>query len=406
MKRRKLLQYAGLLTAASLIPIGMNGWAFRSVAQTNNPKRLIVIFLRGGVDGLNVVVPHQEADYYEARPSIALPKPGEKDGVLDLDGQFGLNPALKDIMPLWKQGSLAFVHACGSPDFTRSHFDAQDYMETGTPGVKKTQDGWMNRLLAVLPQGEITQAINLGDTPPRILMGKMPVTQLATGKKGTVPLPLDQPQINEAFDRLYSGNDPVSLAYQEGDQARQILLADLTSEMKEANKGDPLPDNFASDARRLAKLMVGDARTQLGFIGLGGWDSHVNENALLTRLLLPLGEGLAALAQELGPLYSDTVIMVISEFGRTVGENGNNGTDHGHGNVMWVLGGGIRGTQVYGAWPGLAESQLYESRDLAITTDFRDAIAPVLTQHLQISPAQLSQVFPGYTFQTSPNFLG
>lgn len=405
MKRRKLLQYASLLTGASLIPIGVNGWAFRSQAQTKNPKRLIVIFLRGGVDGLNVVVPHQEADYYESRPTIALPKPGEKGGVLDLDGQFGLNPALKDVIPLWKQGSLAFIHACGLPNSSRSHFEAQDYMETGTPGVKDTQDGWMNRLLAVLPQGEITQAVNLGDTPPRILAGERPVTHLATGKKGTSPLPLDNPRVNQAFGSLYAGNDPLSLAYQEGEKARQILLADLTSEMKDANKGAPLPDNFAADARRLAQLMKGDAHTQLGFMALGGWDSHVNENALLSRLLQPVGEGLAALVQELGPLYSDTAIVVMSEFGRTVKENGNNGTDHGHGNVIWVLGGGVRGGQVYGTWPGLARSELYEGRDLAITTDFREAITPLLTQHLQVTPDNLAQVFPEYTPQTPPSFL-
>ncbi|NET12573.1 MAG: DUF1501 domain-containing protein, partial [Okeania sp. SIO1H6] len=195
MKRRNFLQFASLLSASGIISVGSHGWVAKGLAQTNNRKRLIVIFLRGGVDGLNVVIPHQEYNYYDARPNIAIPAPGEAEGAIDLDGQFGLHPALASIIPLWQNRSLAFVHACGLNNDTRSHFDAQYYMETGIPGNKKIPDGWMNRLLANLPKDKPTQAVNLGDTPPRILMGAMPVASLPTGRKSTRSLPIDVPRI-------------------------------------------------------------------------------------------------------------------------------------------------------------------------------------------------------------------
>ncbi|MGB3507952.1 MAG: DUF1501 domain-containing protein [Microcoleaceae cyanobacterium] len=398
MKRRNFLQLASLLSASGIISVGSHGWVAKGLAQTNNRKRLIVVFLRGGVDGLNIVIPHQEENYYDARPKIAIPAPGEENGAINLDGQFGLHPALADVMPLWQNRSLAFIHACGLNHNTRSHFDAQFYMETGVPGSKNTSNGWMNRLLGNLPKDKPTQAVNLGDTPPRILMGEMPVATLPTGRKSSRRLPIDRPQINQAFDRLYTGNDELSRVYQEGRQARDLLLADLEKEMEEASGGAPPPRGFAADAKHLAQIMVGDSQTQLGFLALGGWDTHVNQGKTqgqLARKLKPLGEGLATLVQELGPLYSDTMVLVMSEFGRTVKENGNGGTDHGHGNVMWVLGGDVRGGQVYGKWPGLDESQLFQKRDLAVTTDFRDAIATVLEGHLGVNQNQLAQIFPG-----------
>ncbi|NES64698.1 MAG: DUF1501 domain-containing protein [Okeania sp. SIO2D1] len=400
MKRRNFLQFASLLSASGIISVGSHGWVAKGLAQTNNRKRLIVIFLRGGVDGLNVVIPHQEYNYYDARPKIAIPAPGEAEGAIDLDGQFGLHPALADIIPLWQNRSLAFVHACGLNNDTRSHFDAQYYMETGIPGNKKIPDGWMNRLLANLPKDKPTQAVNLGDTPPRILMGAMPVASLPTGRKSSRSLPIDRPQIYEAFDRLYSSNDELSRVYQEGRRARDLLLADLEQEMEAASAGAPPPQSFAADAKNLAQIMVGDSKTQLGFMAFGNWDTHVNQGSsqgALARRLKPLGEGLVTLVQELGPLYSDTAILVMSEFGRTVKENGNGGTDHGHGNVMWVLGGGVRGGQVYGQWPGLDESELFQKRDLAVTTDFRSVISSVLEQHLEIERSQIARIFSGYS---------
>ena len=406
MKRRKLLQTASLAAAGILTPVGWNSWVAKGMAQTNNRQRLVVIFLRGAVDGLNVVVPHQESDYYAARPTIAVPYPGEKEGVIDLDGFFGLNPALADIVPLWKQNTLAFVHACGSPDETRSHFDAQDYMETGTPGVKATDDGWMNRLFGTMPKDRPTQALNVGNSTPRILQGEMPIASITPGKNSARALPIDRPNIGKAFDLLYSQNDALSKAYQEGREARNVVLAELNEEMMSSARGAKNADIFVDDAIEVAKLMVGNARTQLAFMEIGGWDTHINQQDSLNKSLKSLGQGLATLARELQPIYSNTAIVVMSEFGRTVKENGNRGTDHGHGNVLWLLGGGVRGGQIYGDWQGLSESVLYEERDLPVTTDFREAIATVLQQHMQVSDADLGQIFPGYKLAGNLNLLG
>ena len=409
MKRRKLLQQASLLAGATLIPISAQGWALRSSAQTNNRQRLIVVFLRGAVDGLNVVVPYTEAAYYEARPTIAIPQPGKKNGAIDLDGTFGLHPALKSLMPWWEKGKLAFVHACGSPNNTRSHFDAQFYMESGTPGVKNTQDGWMNRLLATIPRDRLTQAINVGDNVAQILAGEMPITSLPTGQKSRRRLPLDRPQINQYFDRLYRGNDAVSRAYHQGREVREIILADLESEMMAADQGAPPPGLFAYDARNLAILMKRDARTQLAFMSLGRWDTHVNQGGSQGQLatkLRQLANGLNTLAESLDSIFTDTTIAIVSEFGRTVKENGNRGTDHGHGNVMWLLGDKVRGGRVYGEWPGLGEEELYQGRDLEVTTDFRDVIASVLTEHMEIDSNQLRQIFPNYQIRNRLNLLG
>lgn len=400
INRRKFIQQLGLISSGTVVAIGTHSWAAKGVTLNRNPKRLIVVFLRGAVDGLNVVIPHWENAYYDSRSSIAIAPPNDVNGALDLDGQFGLHPALKPLMPLWQQGSLAFAQACGSPDATRSHFDAQDYMESGTPGEKKTPDGWMNRLLGVLHSQSPIQAVNVGATMPRILSGRMSVASLPVGKEAERTLPLDRPQVSAAFNQLYSGNDPLSKAYQEGRAARQQLMADLQQEMMAANNGASSPTGFASTTQQLARLMVKDPSVQLAFMALGGWDTHVNQGGStgqLARNLKSLGEGLATLAQGLGNVYSDTVILVMSEFGRTVHENGNGGTDHGHGNVMWLLGGAIKGGKVYGEWPGLSQTQLYEGRDLAITTDFRDVITSVLSRHLQLNAADINQIFTHYS---------
>jgi len=408
MKRRELLQKACLFTTGSLISLGFHGWALRGMAQNSKSSRLIVVFLRGAVDGLSVVVPYSESIYYQARPSIAIPKPGQKDGVLDLDGRFGLHPALKDVMPLWQQKTLAFIPASGSPNDSRSHFDAQQYMENGTPGSKSIRDGWMNRLLGVLPQEGVTQGINIGETTPLILAGKIPVTNIAPGKKAGRPLSVDESDVDEAFASLYGGSDPLSLAYQEGTQSRKGLLSDLREEMKRANNGAPAAGRFDIEARKLGRLMQGDSKIQLGFLAVGGWDTHVNQgssNGQLARRLKELGQALATLREALGGVYNQTAIVVMSEFGRTLKENGNRGTDHGHGNVMWVLGGGVRGGKIYGTWPGLGNSNLFEGRDVAVTTDFRDVIDTVLQQQMQLSKASLGQIFPGYQSRQSLGFF-
>ena len=397
MDRRTFMRLAGLGVGLTLVPFGRHGWLALSAGEASG-RRLVVVFLRGAVDGLSVVVPVADSRYYEARSSIAISKPGSDGGALGLDGRFGLHPALSPLVPLWRAGGLAFVHACGSPDPTRSHFDAQDYMESATPGVKGTPDGWMNRLLAVLPGTHApTQAVSFSPTIPRILSGRMAVANMALGSAAARPTPLDRPAVGEAFDRLYGGEDNLSKAYREGREARSQLMSDLSEEMAAANQGAPPAEGFRRQGERLGRMMAKDPSIQLAFVALGGWDTHVNQGAVQGQLagrLKGLGEGLAGLSQNLGAAWRDTVVLVLSEFGRTVHENGNRGTDHGHGNVMWVLGGPAAGGKVYGEWPGLSSASLYQGRDLAVTTDFRQVLAAVLERHLRLQDRQLEAVFP------------
>ncbi|AFY55580.1 hypothetical protein Riv7116_3105 [Rivularia sp. PCC 7116] len=401
MKRRKFIQQAGIFSASSLIAVGSNAFVSRSISATPNSKRLIVIFLRGAVDGLSVVVPYTETAYYQARKRIAIPQPDKPGGVLDLDGKFGLHPALAALMPLWKQKNLAFVHACGSPESNRSHFDAQEYMETGTPGVKHTKDGWMNRLLAVMSvDNNPIQGVNVGSTIPRIFTGNAAVATIPAGRRTAKRLPIDNPKLATAFDKLYSGNDALSKTYRDARQAREALM-ESDVEMKLANNGAPLPKGFSRDAQRLARLMVRDSRIELAFLGLGGWDTHINQGNTKGQLagrLKRLGDGLATLQKELGEVYKSTSIIVLSEFGRTVRENGNGGTDHGYGNVMWLLDGNINGGKIYGDFPGLSGDRLHQGRDLAVTTDFRDVIGKVLQERMNLDKTQISKIFPNYNF--------
>jgi uncharacterized protein (DUF1501 family) len=413
MQRRHLLQAAA---AAGLAWTAVGRTAFAATAtqagqQLPGSKRLIVVFLRGAVDGLSVVVPYSEGAYAQQRSSIALARPGQDGGVLDLDGHFGLNPNLAPLMPLWQSGKLAFVQASGSPDPTRSHFDAQDYMESGTPGRKGTPDGWLNRLLGAEPpvlaqagaHAGVTRGISVGATLPRIWAGPNPVANIANGAGATKPTLLDRPQVSKAFDALYGGDDAMSRAYRESQQSRAevndaMSPAAMDHEQMVANNGAPLPNGFPDDASRLATLMRRDPNVQIAFLALGGWDTHVNQGGAkgqLANRLQPLGQGLAELATRLGPTFDDTTILVISEFGRTVRQNGTGGTDHGHGNVMWALGGNIAGGKVYGRWPGIDASSLNEGRDLAVTTDFRQVLAGVCAHNLGLPDNRLAAVFPG-----------
>ncbi|KAF0811788.1 hypothetical protein IGB42_03805 [Andreprevotia sp. IGB-42] len=397
MDRRLFLQTAAL-AGASLIPFGRSGWALAALGPAATQKKMVVIMLRGAVDGLNVVVPYGDANYYQLRPTIAVAKPGSPDGVLDLDGHFGLHPALGALQPLWQAKQLAFVHAAGSPDPTRSHFDAQDYMESGTPGRKSTQDGWMNRLLGALPgERTPTRGISIGPLLPRILNGSVEVANIANGRSAGKPTVLDRPKVGDAFGQLYAGDDKLAQAYREGRSTQKEVMSSLADEMMAANGGAPLPNGFPTDARQLARLMR-KGNVQLAFMALGGWDTHINQGAgkgQLAGRLSPLGEGLAQLAAELGPMWQDTTVVVMSEFGRTAAQNGNGGTDHGHGNAIWLLGGAVAGGKVYGDWQGLDSAALHEQRDVPVTTDFRAVLAQVAERHLRLPDKQLVQVFPG-----------
>jgi uncharacterized protein (DUF1501 family) len=420
MQRRHFLRTACAAAGAAgfaWAPLGRTAFAAVPArpgagAALAGRRRLVVVFLRGAVDGLSVVVPHGEPQYYRARSTIALARPGQDGGVLDLDGRFGLHPALAPLMPLWQSRRLAFVHAAGSTDPTRSHFDAQDYMESGTPGRKATPDGWLNRLLGAEPApagggASVTRGISVGAVLPRIWAGPHPVATIANGAKAGRPTVLDRPQVARAFDGLYAGDDAMSRAYRESQASRHEVndamnamdAADMAREQQVADNGAPLPNGFPEDAARLATLMRRDANVQVAFMALGGWDTHVNQGGATGQLagrLRPLGQGLAALAAGLGPAFDDTTVVVVSEFGRTLRQNGTGGTDHGHGNVMWLLGGDIAGGRVHGRWPGLDASALYEGRDLAVTTDFRQVLAGVCRYQLGLPDARLADVFPGF----------
>lgn len=399
MKRRDFLQYGTLATGSLALSLGASQWIFKAQAAPSSPQRLIVILLRGAVDGLNVLVPYADPTYYEVRPQIAIAHPSNSNGALVLDERFGLHPALSSLLPLWQNKSLAFIPASGSPDPTRSHFDAQDYLENGTPGKKKTSTGWLNRLLAELDGKNPVQGLNIGNTTPRILMGPHAIASLSPGKAANQPLPIDRPKISDAFDQLYQGQASIDRVYREARTARKILLKDLKQEMTEASQGAPLPNGFVGDAKRIAKIMSQDPKVQVAFMALGGWDTHVNQGSdqgQLANRLKPLGEGLSALAEDLGDVYQQTMIVVMSEFGRTVKENGTGGTDHGNGNVLWLLGGKLKGGQIYGDWKGLEKAELYEERDVPVLTDFRDPLIKILTGHLQLDATQIQRIFPGY----------
>jgi uncharacterized protein (DUF1501 family) len=404
MNRRAFLQALTWGGAASLAT-SRGAWALISPSGAISTRRLIVVFMRGAVDGLSVVAPHNEANYYRLRSTIAIDKPGSANGAIDLDGRFGLHPSLAPLMPYWAQGSLAFVHAAGSPDATRSHFDGQDNIESGTPGNKATPDGWLNRLEGVLPATEEarsapTRAISVGALLPRIFKGRNRVTTIASGAAAVRPTVLDRPSVSRAFEAIYKGDPGMGPMFADYVAARSDVRAALEQadpEMQAANNGAPSAYAFASDAARLGALMRRDPRAQLGFLAISGWDTHANQggaNGQLASLLSPFAQGMSALVRSLGPVYAQTAIVVISEFGRTVAQNGNAGTDHGHGNVMWLLGGSVAGGKVHGEWPGLDDGALHDGRDLAITTDYRTVLAEVCERHLRLSDVDLSDVFP------------
>lgn len=416
MSRRHFLQSltcsAVGASTSLLLPFGRQAFAL-SVESNPTRKKLIVIMLRGAVDGLSVVAPIGDINYSRLRPSLALARPGMEDGAIALDGYFSLHPALVDLHSLWSEKKIAFVHASGSPDVTRSHFDAQDYMETGTPGTKRTDDGWMNRLLSVLPGEKTpTRALAVGPVMPRILSGAAIATNIANGDGATRATLLDNPAVGKAFDQMYQGKTQFAQQYRDSKTAHQDLVAASKADKVEmmASNGAPLPNGFPGDAARLATLMRNDDRIQMAFMSLGGWDTHVNQGngkGKLASLLTPLGQGLAALSKQLEGVFDNTTIIVMSEFGRTVRENGTGGTDHGHGNVMWLLGGKVNGAKVHGHWPGLSNEALFEGRDLAVTTDFRSVLAHVAERHLRLTDQQLANVFPLYpTTVESLNLLG
>jgi uncharacterized protein (DUF1501 family) len=369
-------------------------------------KQLIAIFQRGAVDGLSVVVPFGDAEYYRARPSIALGRPGSgADAAVDLDGYFGFNPRLSPLKPLWDRRALAIVHACGSPDSTRSHFDAQDYMESATPGVKSTGDGWLNRYLQAKRLDHQTpfRAVALTQQLPRTLQGTAPATAMTQisqfdirGSQNAAAGATFESLYAEARDRVlgHTGRDAF-------DAIRMLKGADPSR--YEPEHGAEYPRGpFGQALKQIAQLIKAEVGLEVAFADVGGWDTHINQGSSQGQLAARLDDfarGIAALVTDLGDRMSDVVVLTMSEFGRAVNENGNRGTDHGHGNAMIVIGGDVHGGQIYGRWPGLSIEQRYERRDLAVTTDFRDVFGEIVVRHLGVSDPR--PIFPGYAISAA-----
>jgi len=378
-----------------------------AAGRSGRPKQLIAIFQRGAVDGLNVVVPFGESEYYRARPSIAIGRPGSGDGTaIDLDGFFGFNPRLQPLKPLWDARQLAIVHACGSPDSTRSHFDAQDYMETATPGIKSTSDGWLNRYLQARRDEHATpfRAVALTQQMPRLLQGTAPA--LAVSQLGQFGIRGGQASdtVGASFEKEYAAAADTMLTGtgREAFNAIRMLKATDPSTYQPANGAEYPRSPFGQALKQIAQLTKSNVGLEIAFADIGGWDTHVRQGAAQGQLATRLDDfarAIAALVADLGDRMEDTVVLTMSEFGRAVNENGNGGTDHGHGNAMLVVGGGVRGGHVYGKWPGLAADRRYEGRDLAVTTDFRDVFSEIVTRHLGVADPR--PIFPGYAVQSS-----
>jgi uncharacterized protein (DUF1501 family) len=398
--RRIFLKNGGL----ALVSLGFAPtFLARTVAAgAARQKVLITIFQRGAVDGLNMIVPFTEREYYALRPTLALARPGAgDDAAIDLDGFFALHPRLAPLKAAWDAGSLAIVHACGSPDETRSHFDAQDYMETATPGVKSTQDGWLNRYLHAKEHQAATpfRAVALAPQLPRALQGR--ASALAIGQIGQFGIRAGQAteMVQSSFEAEYAAaaNRVLQTTAREAFDAVKMLKTVDPSRYAPANGAQYPRSPFGQALQQIAQLIKADLGLEVAFAESGNWDHHANEGSatgVLANRLDDLARGIAALALDLGDRMQDVVIMTMSEFGRTVAENGARGTDHGHGNAMMIMGSGVKGGKVYGRWPGLAREQRYEGRDLAITTDFRSVFNEVVRGHLGLRDT--STVFPGF----------
>jgi uncharacterized protein (DUF1501 family) len=371
--------------------------------QANKRKVMVVVFQRGAMDGLNAVIPFKDLAYYKLRPSLAIAEPASgEECAIDLDGFYGFHPALAPLKSIYDKGHLALVHAAGSPDNTRSHFDAQDYMEIGTPGIKSTPDGWLNRCLNEQTESESSfRSVALTAQLPRILAGRAPALTLSSVDE----FRLRNEAMSATLQRLYTTTSDTLFKF-----SGQNLFAAM-AELRRAESRFPLSierypvGRFGASLAQIARLIKADVGLEIAFTEIQGWDTHVNQGGAkgqMANRLRDLAEGLATFYRDLGDRIEDVVVITLSEFGRTARENGNRGTDHGHANVMLALGGPVRGGKVYGRWPGLAPEVLYEGRDLDLTTDFRTVCGEVISRHL--GQKDLSRIFPGFRF--SPQSLG
>jgi uncharacterized protein (DUF1501 family) len=379
-------------------------------AQSKNgygkKKVLVTIFQRGAVDGLNMIVPHGDSEYYDLRRQIAVAQPGKADGAIDLDGHFGLHPMMKPLEAFWKSKQLAVIHASGSPDNTRSHFDAQDYMESGTPGYKGTRDGWLNRAMQTTSGKDDSpfRAVAMTQSMPRALYGRAPSVAMTNLSDFTIKAGLYTADLKGGFEGVYQQNVKDSL----GDMGKETFEA--VNYLKQANPSQYKPENGAvyppsqlgRSLMQIAQLIKAGVGLEVAFAEVGGWDTHVNQGGArgqLANLLRDFAASIAAFGTDLGKRMDDVVLLTMSEFGRTARENGSRGTDHGHGNAMLVLGNSVKGGKVYGDWKGLKNEQLNEGRDVAVTTDFRDVFAEAAIKHL--GSKDLNKLFPNYAASAS-----
>jgi uncharacterized protein (DUF1501 family) len=407
MNRRYFLK-SGSIALASLgmslsAPAFLERVVMGNTVTGGKRKTLIAIFQRGAVDGLNMVVPFGESSYYASRPSIAIPKPesGNADAAIDLDGFFGLHPAMSSFKPLWDSKRLAIIHAAGSRDNTRSHFDAQDYMESATPGVKSTSDGWLNRYLQSKqdPDQSSFRAVSMTRTMPRVLQGRAPAVAMSNLSDFAIRAGKSSANLQGGFEAIYgqSTTDVLSGKGRETFEAVNYLKKVNPTQYKPENGAQYPRNRFGNSLLQIAQLIKSGVGLEVAFTDIDGWDTHVNQGSSrgqLGNLLQQFSLGIAALYQDLGQRMDDVVVLTMSEFGRTVRENGNRGTDHGHANAMLVMGNSVRGGKVYGQWPGLKNDQLHEGRDLALTTDFRDVFGEIASRHLGSTNTQA--IFPNY----------
>jgi uncharacterized protein (DUF1501 family) len=432
MHRRRFLQSTAAGAALSGSAAGFHAWPStahgqRDFAPDSNPV-LVVIYLRGGQDQLNTIVPHNDRRYYEIRPAVAVPQ----EKVVRLDDQWGLHPALAPLKPFYDAGQVAAVINSGSPHATRSHFDAQDFMEFAAPGNRTVRDGWLNRFLtATAPQENRgygvpeLRALAMQEVLPRSLRGQTPV----------IAAPDNLHQIQEVldlFEDFYAGSEEVdgAEALRRATQAgrgveadpvmasgretiyglrrlRELLHGEAGGNADRELEGTAVQEYpggyFSARMEALARVIKAGVGLEVAATDINGWDHHIgmgSDDGALNRMLEFFSETLAAFMSDLGPHLNRTLVLVCTEFGRVCKENGNDGTDHGHGGAIWLLGGRVKGGKIYGNWTGLEEERLYEKRDLPVTTDFRAVFTEVLTRHMQYEVP--SGFFPDYALPSQP----
>ena len=419
MDRRYFLKTSGIGLASfgfmAAAPDFLHQFAGAQAIQNGYGKKkvLLTIFQRGAVDGLNMIVPHGDGAYYDLRRNIAVPQPGKNNGAIDLDGHFGLHPSMKPLETFWKEKKFAVIDSVGSPDNTRSHFDAQDYMESGTPGIKSTRDGWLNRVLQTETAKGASpfRAVAMTRSLPRAFYGKAPAVAMTNLSDFAIKAGLYTADLKGGFEGVYQQNSKDTL----GEMGKETFEA--VNFLKLANPAKYTPENgavypnseFGRSMMQIAQLIKAGVGLEVAFADTGNdirWDTHTNQGGAqgqLANYLRTFSQAIAAFATDLGGRMDDVVVLTMSEFGRTARQNGSGGTDHGHGNAMLVLGNSVNGGKIYGDWKGLKSDQLNEGRDLAVTTDFRDVFAEAVCKHL--GSKDLNSLFPKYSVSKS-NFRG